>query len=78
MEKFVWIINHDKYDALRKIEGCEGLTDLNATPTDCAHILEIAKKLRVSKTHIFHDENADKAAFNATYKKLLLASRKLN
>ena len=35
LEKIFWIVNVSKYPELRKIEGCNALTDLNATITDC-------------------------------------------
>ena len=51
---------------------------MDATPSDCEHIKEVAKKLRVKPSHIYHDENADFETLTKTYKKLLLASRALN
>ena len=34
IDKFFWMITEAKYDKLRKVEGCDTLTDLNATVTD--------------------------------------------
>ena len=32
---YIWIVNNDVYGDLRKIDGCDTLIDLMATPKDC-------------------------------------------
>ena len=39
--------NNSVYDELRKQEGCDTLTDLKATTTDCMDIMKMAKGLGV-------------------------------
>ena len=47
LQKIFWIFNCTVYDELRKQEGCETLTDLKATTTDCEDIVKMAKGLEV-------------------------------
>ena len=56
VEKIFWIVNNSVYDELRKIEGCETLTDLKATTTDCQDILKIAKGFEVPDENIYRNE----------------------
>ena len=49
----LWMITDNDYSKLRKIEGCDALTDLSATKTDAAHILNFAKGLGIPEERIF-------------------------
>ena len=69
--KMFWIVNVSKYSELRKLEGCQDLTDLNATTTDCVDIMKMAKGLGVKDENIFRDEEATIDKMNTTYKKIL-------
>ena len=42
LEKYFWMVTESKYAKLRKIDGCEILTDLKATISDGKHIQKIA------------------------------------
>ena len=76
VEKIFWIVNVSDYEELRKIEGCERLTDLKATTTDCHEIVKMAKSFGVKDEYIFRDEEATYKSMNKTYSEILKLSRK--
>ena len=77
LEKLFWIVNVSKYPELRKLGGCEDLTDLLATTTDCKDIMKMAKGLGVKDENIFRDEEATAAQMKKTYMQILKKSRAL-
>lgn len=73
-----WIITDKDYSQLRKVEGCENLSDLNATKSDSVHILNFAKKLGVKDGMIFRNEAATVEDLKKTYKEILKITRKFS
>ena len=53
LEKYFWMVTESKYAKLRKIEGCESLTDLKATVSDGKHVQTIADKMGIPKSNRF-------------------------
>ena len=72
------MITDKNYGELRKIEGCEGLSDLGATKTDAVHILNFAKGLGVPSDQIFRNEAPTLNDLKNQYKKILSLTRKLS
>ena len=54
------------------------MSDLGATKTDAAHILNFAKGLGIPDSNIFRNDSATINDLKATYKKLLVMTRKLS
>ena len=74
----MWIISDKDYDRLRTIDGCKDLSDLGATKTDAVHIVNFAKGLGIPDENIFRNESATSSELKATYKKILILTRKLS
>ena len=77
LEKIFWIFNCSVYDELRKQEGCETLTDLKATTTDCEDIVKMAKGLGVPDEYIFRSEEPTQAVMKKTYMDIYKLSKKM-
>ena len=77
LEKIFWIFNCTVYDELRKQEGCETLTDLKATTTDCEDIVKMAKGLGVPDEYIFRSEEPTQAVMRKTYMDIYKLSKKM-
>ena len=78
LQKIFWILNVSKYPELRKLEGCQDLTDLNATIPDCLEIMKMAKGLGVRDENIYRDEEPSFDQMKATYMKIFKQSRALS
>ena len=77
LQKIFWIFNCTVYDELRKQEGCETLTDLKATTTDCEDIVKMAKGLGVPDEYIFRSEEPTQAVMRKTYMDIYKLSKKM-
>ena len=74
----MWIMNNSIYDELRKIEGCNTLWDLKATPIDVKVIQKMAKAFGVKDEHYFHDSEATLDDLKKSYMAILKLSRKMS
>ena len=75
---YLWMITDRDYSELRKIEGCEDLSDLGATKTDAVHIMNFAKGLGIPNDRIFRNDAPTMDDMKATYKKILTLTRELS
>ena len=76
MEKYFWMVTEQWYGKLRKVDGCDKLTNLKATVTDGKHIKKIADKLGVPKENRFINSSPSIDDLKETYKTLMKLSRK--
>ena len=78
LEVIFWIINNSNYDKLRKINGCENLADLLATPKDVVHIRNMARAYGVRPENLYEDSEPDIKALKKTHLKIMHQSKKLD
>ena len=62
-----WMITEAKYDLLRLIEGCNELTDLNATVPDAKFVLEMADGLGIPEANRYIDTSPNFKGLKKTY-----------
>ena len=55
--KICWLIFCDKYDLLRKLEGCSKLDDLDAVKTDKLEVFKIADGFGIQEEYRYVREN---------------------
>lgn len=58
-EIYLFLVTVDKYDKLRKIDGCKTLIDLTATKTDANYIIKIADNMKIPDENRFILHNPD-------------------
>ena len=75
--KIFWHISESRYNLLREIDGCDGLTDLPATVTDNEHITAIADNLGVPEENRFININPTIKDLKASHLEILKLSAKL-
>ena len=78
LEKIFWILNNSAYPELRKLEGCETLTDLKATTTDCQDIMKMAKGFGVPDENIYRNEEPTFAEMKKTFMDIFKKSKALS
>ena len=54
---YLWAFNVRRYDLLRKIDGCSGLTDLHAVTLDQQFVRQIANVLKIPEGNCFIDSD---------------------
>ena len=75
LEKIFWLISEDEYSKLRKINGCEDLTDLPATIPDNKHALKMADYLGIPEDNRYLNISPDVKELKSTYLKIINKSR---
>ena len=55
-EVLFWIITDDDYSQLRRIEGCEMMSDIGRTKSEAVLIHKLAQKFGASDSRIIHDK----------------------
>ena len=75
--KIFWLISEANYALLRKLDGCDILTDLQATIKDNDHIFAMADHLGIPETHRFINISSNVNELKTSYKDILHMSRKL-
>ena len=55
-EVIFWIITDNDYSQLRRIEGCEMMSDLSRTKSEAVLIHKLAQKFGASDSRLIHDK----------------------
>ena len=75
---YLWAFNVLKYDKLRRIPGCSGLSDLYAVKLDQAFIEQIGKVLRIPEDNLFIDSETTLAVTKKRFLEFMKKSKVLH